>query len=232
MFDETTPPTNLPIGPGTPMTPAHEPEDMFAKVEPVPSPGLQPSSPAERGENIAPPAPAEIKPPLIASKKVIIVVGAVLGILVIAGIAYGVLKFVRQAALPPAPVQENATSEVEAVAPQQASIEEVPGLPPSLPPPSEVAPLEEAGVASSPPAASVDTDGDGLVDTEEAKIGTDVASADSDTDGLLDGEEVNTYGTDPLNKDTDGDTYLDGQEVKSGYDPKGPGKLFSVPAQP
>jgi hypothetical protein len=43
---------------------------------------------------------------------------------------------------------------------------------------------------------SLDTDGDGLTDTQEA-----------------------IYGTDPNNPDTDGDGYLDGDEVKHGYDP-------------
>jgi hypothetical protein len=41
---------------------------------------------------------------------------------------------------------------------------------------------------------------------------------DSDQDGLSDSEEK-TYGTDPQNRDTDGDGYTDGAEVKSGYDP-------------
>ena len=41
---------------------------------------------------------------------------------------------------------------------------------------------------------------------------------DSDQDGLTDTEET-TYGTDPHNADTDGDGYSDGAEVKSGFDP-------------
>lgn len=48
---------------------------------------------------------------------------------------------------------------------------------------------------------------------------------DSDYDGLLDQEE-NVYGTDPNNPDTDGDGFKDGDEVKSGYSPKGDGKLM------
>jgi rhodanese-related sulfurtransferase len=47
---------------------------------------------------------------------------------------------------------------------------------------------------------------------------------DSDGDGLVDAEEIK-YGTDPNNPDTDGDTYQDGAEVKGGYNPKGPGKI-------
>lgn len=44
-------------------------------------------------------------------------------------------------------------------------------------------------------------------------------SVDSDGDGLIDTDEVNVYGTDPLNPDSDGDGYNDGQEVRNGYDP-------------
>ncbi len=43
----------------------------------------------------------------------------------------------------------------------------------------------------------VDTDGDGLSDGEEVKLGTNSLLADTDGDGLSDGEEVN-LGTDPL----------------------------------
>lgn len=51
------------------------------------------------------------------------------------------------------------------------------------------------------------------------------ATIDSDQDGLMDTEEAK-YGTDPLNSDSDGDTYFDGAEVKGGYNPLGAGKLI------
>ncbi len=50
------------------------------------------------------------------------------------------------------------------------------------------------------------------------------ADLDSDLDGLLDSEEV-LYGTDPANPDTDGDGYDDGTEVAGGYNPLGEGGL-------
>ena len=59
----------------------------------------------------------------------------------------------------------------------------------------------------------VDSDGDGLLDTEEVMLGTDPFDADTDDDGLLDGEEVMGEGTDPLNPDTDGDGVQDGTEL-------------------
>ena len=43
-----------------------------------------------------------------------------------------------------------------------------------------------------------DMDGDGLLDTEEAAIGTDALNPDTDGDGFGDGEEVLVMGTDPL----------------------------------
>ena len=43
-----------------------------------------------------------------------------------------------------------------------------------------------------------DMDGDGLLDVEEAIIGTDALNSDTDRDGFDDGEEVLELGTDPL----------------------------------
>ncbi|MEI8343706.1 MAG: Ig-like domain-containing protein [Candidatus Moraniibacteriota bacterium] len=45
-----------------------------------------------------------------------------------------------------------------------------------------------------------------------------LAGVDSDGDGLTDQEEIR-IGTDPKNPDTDGDGYLDGDEIKNGFDP-------------
>ena len=210
MFDN--PPANLPTG--------KEPEDIFDKIEPAPSPGLQPSSPGGRVESEGTTAPAEIKAPLVASRKIILVGGIILGILVIAGVGYGAFRFVRRAATPVAPISEPILPPaVEEVPPSH-----IPELPTPLPPPEEP-------VMEPEPVAPVDSDNDGLSDEEEDAAGTIKNNPDSDNDGLLDGEEVRTYQTDPMNPDTDGDTFLDGDEVKNGYSPKGPGRLFTVPSQ-
>ncbi len=58
-----------------------------------------------------------------------------------------------------------------------------------------------------------DPDGDGLINNEEAQIGTDPLNPDTDADGLGDGEEVKTYRTNPLAPDTDSDGLGDGEEV-------------------
>lgn len=64
-----------------------------------------------------------------------------------------------------------------------------------------------------------DSDGDGLLDSEEDAIGTDPNNKDSDGDGLTDGDEVNQFETDPNNADTDGDGYSDADEVSASTDP-------------
>ena len=66
---------------------------------------------------------------------------------------------------------------------------------------------------------TVDSDGDGLSDSDETGIyGTDPDDPDTDDDGVSDGDEI-TAGTDPLDPDTDGDGLTDGEEVTLGTDP-------------
>jgi hypothetical protein len=62
----------------------------------------------------------------------------------------------------------------------------------------------------------VDTDGDGLTDSEEVNdCRTDPYKADTDGDGLSDGDEVNIYKTNPLDRfaDADLDGLSDAQEL-------------------
>jgi outer membrane protein OmpA-like peptidoglycan-associated protein len=61
----------------------------------------------------------------------------------------------------------------------------------------------------------LDSDGDGLSDSEEKSFGTDPQRADTDNDGLGDAEEVKNYMTSPLKADTDGDGLTDQQEIFS-----------------
>jgi TolB protein len=67
-----------------------------------------------------------------------------------------------------------------------------------------------------------DSDGDGLINSEELTLGTDPFLADTDSDGLSDGDEVRTYLTDPLVPDTDEDGLLDGEELRYATDPLNP----------
>lgn len=67
---------------------------------------------------------------------------------------------------------------------------------------------------------------DGVVD-ETLGASDDVSVAgddDTDGDGLVDSQEV-VYGTNVSNPDTDGDGYSDGEEVSNGYNPLGEGRL-------
>jgi len=66
---------------------------------------------------------------------------------------------------------------------------------------------------------TVDTDGDGVSDVQEAMDGTDPNDADSDDDGVNDGVEK-VDGTDPLDADSDNDGVNDGDEKTNGTNPK------------
>ncbi len=59
----------------------------------------------------------------------------------------------------------------------------------------------------------IDSDGDGLLDSQEVELGTDPYDPDTDQDGLTDGEEHGRYLTDPLNADSDWDALKDGAEI-------------------
>lgn len=52
--------------------------------------------------------------------------------------------------------------------------------------------------------------------------------ADSDGDGLVDLDEAKFYGSYPLLADSDGDGALDGQELRAGTDPGDPASLFAL----
>jgi uncharacterized delta-60 repeat protein len=59
----------------------------------------------------------------------------------------------------------------------------------------------------------VDSDGDGLSDWEEERLGTNPPLQDTDGDGLSDWMEINIYLTDPNQADMDGDGLSDGEEI-------------------
>ncbi len=66
---------------------------------------------------------------------------------------------------------------------------------------------------------SFDSDGDGLSDRREQRLGTDPTHPDTDSDGVSDGDEIEA-GTSPLARDSDGDGILDGQDDR--IDPPSP----------
>lgn len=70
----------------------------------------------------------------------------------------------------------------------------------------------------------LDSDGDGLSDEDERRIGTDPFRKDTDGDGIPDGDEVR-LGLDPLKADTDGDGIIDGLD-KYPLDPSAGGPTW------
>jgi hypothetical protein len=85
--------------------------------------------------------------------------------------------------------------------------------------PPQPAPEAPPADVTPPPSDRVDSDGDGISDTDEVlRTGTDPAQADSDGDGLGDGVEV-VYRMNPLDPDMDRDGASDGQEVAQGSNP-------------
>ena len=73
-----------------------------------------------------------------------------------------------------------------------------------------------------PSFVNADSDGDGLFDYQEARLGTDPWDSDTDNDGLNDGSEVNVFGSDPTLLDTDQDKLFDEQEQVYGTNPLSP----------
>ncbi len=57
----------------------------------------------------------------------------------------------------------------------------------------------------------VDSDGDGLTNSQEWSVGTDPGNPDTDFDGINDGTEVGADAANPI--DTDGDGAIDAKDV-------------------
>ena len=193
-----------------------QPVDIFADVEK--------SAPRKPGAVLPPMPISDIRR---GASKLLLVIIVVL-VLGIGGGVYAMFfrtKSTAPALIPESPKNNVVTSPVNQPAPApQLAPQQIPEQP-TVPTPEPTQPIQPPEQVNLP----TDSDGDGLSDIEEAQLGTNPNSADTDKDGLIDYEEAKIYHTDPKNPDTDGDSFLDGQEVKGGYDPNGPGKLFTIP---
>lgn len=215
MFDATQQPINLQQPatrqPNPPQSPSRgEVVDMFEGVNM--GGGVPPTTPRT--------APVSTVTPRRGRKLVAIVLILVLLILLIGGGVLAYLTFFTPVTqMPPQGIAQ----------PEQPVIPVIPIVPEApISPATESPATPEAPITSEPVAPTIpplDSDGDGVSDEEEIRLGTDPFKPDTDGDELLDGEEVYVYGTDPLNPDTDGDGYPDGLEVRSGYNPLGTGTL-------
>jgi cell wall-associated NlpC family hydrolase len=90
---------------------------------------------------------------------------------------------------------------------------------PTPQPPAGGPPAEEPALLVS---SGVDTDGDGVSDDLEQRLGLDLFKVDTDGDGLSDGYELLVTKTNPKSRDTDGDGLSDSLELALGTDPLSP----------
>lgn len=74
-------------------------------------------------------------------------------------------------------------------------------------------------IINIPSLVRYDSDGDGLSDEQETKLGTNPMEYDTDKDGLDDRNELTIFGSDPTLFDTDGDKLSDRQEQVYGTNP-------------
>ena len=98
-------------------------------------------------------------------------------------------------------------------------------------PTNGVAEIEERNnTAAVQVMTSLDSDGDGLLDGDEQRLGTRSDLADSDGDGLTDYAEVHTHLSNPLLADSDGDGAGDAHEAAAGTDPNSATDIFKIVA--
>lgn len=217
-----------------------EPEDILESidqsdvdVQKTPTrPALAAAMPprALSGANLPPslpPMPRSVskEPMFNRGRRAMVVVVLVLVLLVIIGAAawYGYSVFFSSAK-----TLSGSTNQPSVNTPSPVTTTPVQPSPETVPEPEPTITTEPATSPDTTVAKPLDTDQDGLTDEEEKLYGTNASSPDSDNDGLTDRDEVKIFKTDPNTADTDGDGFTDGQEVRSGYDPKGPGKLLEV----
>lgn len=190
--------------------PPQEPEDMFRDVE---QPTIAPKR-APRRQPPAPPRPMQpVRPPQRAPIPVkTMIFTAVIILVALLGIVVAVILTQRSS------TDENASAPLANTSEQ----------PTTNTAPSSTSGSDNMNAAVVLPALPVDTDADGLTNTEESTYGTNPNNPDTDGDGLYDREEVLFYSTDPQDADTDGDGTDDGTEVEKGTHPNGLGSLLNI----
>lgn len=245
-----------PASPAAPVAPASNPAD-YASNSALDAGILRPKEPQipsqsfpQRDPGMMPPPPVSsplpgapldytqsmnsMKEPSM-SRGILVVIIVVVAVLLLGGAGWWVYRYLNVPAAPVTPdisetSDDTSSPDEEETQPEESTDEEV--VPTT---PSEELPIAGDDTTSTQPVDetilfgdATDTDADGLDDKREETLGTDPEKSDTDADELSDGDEVIIWGTNPLNPDTDGDSFLDGKEIKSGFSPKGAGKLFEV----
>lgn len=165
----------------------------------------------ENAKPIAPTAFREPEMPRKGRRKVALIIGVVVIVVLLAAIGYaGVRFFVDNLSAPEDGAAESNSPE-PTISGQEGNQGATGGEGDLLLP---VAASTEPTLTPSPSS------------TSPAAGGADAEVLDVDQDGLTAVEEK-FYGTDPNKIDSDEDGFNDGEEIRSGYDPLGPGKLDS-----
>lgn len=237
------------VEPVAPMAPVSNPP-AFTPRPPMPTPVAASAAPQSVSPmanpvtqpvgNIAPTAPPvyTMKEPILGKIILVVVLGAVLG-----GLGFGgwwVYNYMQSGGQSKTTTADVVPGAIEGPSGEQTDIPAAPttdvnAVTETAPTPTPTGSPDVSGQMNNDKilfGEPVDSDKDGLDDVREQELGTDPNKADTDNDGLSDGDEVLIWKTDPLKADTDGDGYLDGDEVRNGYNPLGPGKLFSATTSP
>ncbi len=197
-------------------------EDIF---EDAAGPGASANNAVGTPAGAPPPLPIESNGGMLSGKIVWAALGGIVLLVLVGGGLYLALR---------GGVKAPAGEQTASPAPSAPIAPAVPEVAPTLPTQESTGQTAGVGtpVTASPgvgaTASVIDTDRDGLSDSDEAVYGTDLKNPDTDGDGLSDYDEIRVYHTNPLSPDTDKDGYADGVEVKGGYDPNGPGKLTDI----
>ena len=204
---EPTEPAPAPVAPEAPASPmSPEPKDMFADVDAGGAPTPQPM-------------PSSTAPKKAGGKKVVLIV---IGVVVIVGIISAISVFM---------FFKSVVDEVGLVVDSNQAIQAMEDDSDTIKAEDIIVDFEDTKPVVTAPVVELDSDGDGLSDSEEAALGTSSRKPDTDNDGLFDRDEVKVYFTNPLVADTDGDGFMDGPEVANGYNPNGEGKLLEIPTK-
>jgi len=190
-------------------------EDIFAKAHATAGQAAANAGQAVGGQSapVMPMGKAPLPAPVADKKGIFVVFSIIVIVAVLCGVAWFVYDMVTTGQ---SITGGTVTKEAAPAASTEGKTEEAK---------EDIVPAVTEQIEAEEP-QNVDTDNDGLLDSEETVYGTNPNKIDSDDDGLGDKEEVKIYQTDPLNADTDGDGYSDGTEVVNGYNPNGTGKLL------